>query len=183
MVGFVAAGATPDEAQRNEAIAAVIFYMLTYAVMNLGAFTVVTMIARNNDRRTAIEDYNGIGFEAPTLAFALSLFLLSMVGVPLTGGFMGKIMVFRSALNQGYVVLVVIGVLNTAVSVYYYLRLIVAMFFRERTTLWSAPRLPASIAVALAITIFGVLYLGVFPGQVLDALRTTRPTISQLINR
>ncbi|MBA3441134.1 MAG: NADH-quinone oxidoreductase subunit N [Pyrinomonadaceae bacterium] len=183
MVGFVAAGATPDEAQRNEAIAAVIFYMLTYAVMNLGAFTVVTMIARNNDRRTAIEDYNGIGFEAPTLAFALSLFLLSMVGVPLTGGFMGKIMVFRSALNQGYVVLVVIGVLNTAVSVYYYLRLIVAMFFRERTTLWSAPRLSASIAVALAITIFGVLYLGVFPGQVLDALRTTRPTISQLINR
>ncbi|HVF55470.1 MAG TPA: NADH-quinone oxidoreductase subunit N [Pyrinomonadaceae bacterium] len=171
LVGFVAAGAASDSAQQSDAVAAVIFYLLSYAVMNLGAFAVVTLIARSGDRRTEVEDYNGIGFRSPALAFALSLFLLSLLGMPLTAGFMGKIMVFREALNRGYVALVVVGVLNTAVSVYYYLRLIVVMFFRERSTEWSAPRIPASLAVALVITAVGVLYLGIFPGRVLDAFR------------
>ena len=142
-----------DPAQRNAAITAVIFYLLTYAVMNIGAFAVVQLIARNGDRRTEVEDYNGIGFRSPVLAFSLSLFLLSLLGMPLTAGFMGKIMVFRAALNQGYVWLVVIGVLNTAISAYYYLRLIIVMFFRERTTVWEPPRIPASVAVALMLTI------------------------------
>ncbi|MFN2453783.1 MAG: NADH-quinone oxidoreductase subunit N [Pyrinomonadaceae bacterium] len=176
LVGFVAAGASADAAQRNDALAAVAFYMLTYAVMNLGAFAIVTILARVNDRRTEIEDYNGIGFRAPVLAFALSLFLLSLLGMPLTAGFMGKIMVFRAALNQGYYGLVVIGVLNSAVSVYYYLRLIVVMFFRERTSEWRAPLVPASIAAVLLITVLGVFYLGIFPGQVLDAFRTGKST-------
>ncbi|HEX8473581.1 MAG TPA: NADH-quinone oxidoreductase subunit N [Pyrinomonadaceae bacterium] len=181
LVGFVAAGATGDATQQRDSIAAVVFYLLAYAVMNLGAFAVVTLIARTGDRRTEIEDYNGIGFRAPILAFALSIFLLSLLGVPLTAGFMGKVVVFREALNQGYVWLVVIGVLNTAISVYYYLRLIVVMFFRERTTEWSAPRIPASIMVALILTVLGVLYLGIFPGQVLDAFRAGQsPVISQI---
>ncbi len=172
LVGFIAAGAAPDLEHRNAAIAAVIFYLLTYAVMNLGAFAVVQIIARGGDRRTEVEDYNGIGFQSPWLAFCLSLFLLSLLGMPLTAGFIGKVMVFRAALDQGYFVLVVIGVLNTAVSAYYYLRLIIVMFFRERTTVWSAPQIPASIGVALVITILGVLYLGLFPGRVLNALQT-----------
>lgn len=171
LVGFVAAGAASDAAKRSEALAAVTFYLLTYAVMNLGAFAVVTLIARGGDRRTEVEDYNGIGFRAPVLAFTLSLFLLSLLGLPLTAGFMGKIMVFRAALDTGYYTLVVIGVLNTAISAYYYLRLIIVMFFRERTTEWSAPLVPASIAVALIITVLGTLYLGLFPGRVLDVLR------------
>lgn len=172
VVGFIAAGAATDAVQRDAAIAAVIFYLLTYSVMNLGAFAVVQLIARTGDRRTEVEDYSGIGFQAPWLGFALSLFLLSLLGMPLTAGFMGKIMVFRAALDQGYNKLVVIGVLNTAVSAYYYLRLIIVMFFRERTTTWSAPRVPASAAVALVITILGVLYLGLFPGRVINALQT-----------
>jgi NADH-quinone oxidoreductase subunit N len=177
LVGFIAAGAAPDTEQRNAAIAAVIFYLLTYAVMNLGAFAVVQLIARASDRRTEVEDYNGIGFQSPWLAFCLSLFLLSLLGMPLTAGFIGKVMVFRSALDQGYYMLVVIGVLNTAVSAYYYLRLIIVMFFRERTTAWTAPRIPASITVALVITILGVLYLGLFPGRILNALQT-KPIVS-----
>ena len=180
LVGFVAAGAATDAAQRNEAIAAVVFYLLGYAVMNLGAFAVVTLIARGGDRRTETEDYHGIGFTAPVLAFTLSLFLLSLLGVPLTVGFMGKVLVFRSALNQGYVALVVIGVLNTAISVYYYLRLIVVMFFRERTTGWTAPPVPASVGLALVLTVLGVLYLGIFPGRVIDVFQAMQPTISQL---
>lgn len=172
LVGFVAAGAARNLEQRDAAIAAVIFYLLTYAVMNLGAFAVVQLIARAADRRTEVEDYNGIGFQSPWLAFCLSLFLLSLLGMPLTAGFIGKVMVFRAALDQGYYVLVVIGVLNTAVSAYYYLRLIIVMFFRERTTAWTAPLVPASIRVALVITILGVLYLGLFPDRVINALQT-----------
>lgn len=178
LVGFVAAGASQDTEQRDAALSAVAFYMLTYAVMTLGAFAIVTLIARNNDRRTEVEDYNGIGFRAPALAFTLSLFLLSLLGLPLTAGFMGKIMVFRAALDAGYaaqnsiyIVLVVIGVLNTAVSAYYYLRLIIVMFFRERTTEWTAPRVPASLTLAIVLAVLGVFYLGIFPGHVLDAFQ------------
>ena len=177
VVGFIAAGAAPDFIQRDAAISAVLFYLLTYAVMNLGAFAVVQMIARSGDRRTEVEDYSGIGFQSPWLAFALSLFLLSLLGMPLTAGFIGKVMVFRAALDQGYYVLVVIGVLNTAVSAYYYLRLIIVMFFRERTTAWDAPRIPASIAVVLVLTILGVFYLGLFPGRVINAIQT-KPAVS-----
>jgi NADH-quinone oxidoreductase subunit N len=172
LVGFVAAGAATDPAQRNNAITAVMFYLLTYAVMNVGAFAVVQIIARSGDRRTSIEDYSGIGFKSPTLAFSLSLFMLSLLGMPLTAGFIGKIMVFGAAIEQGYYVLVVIGVLNTAVSAYYYLRLIIVMFFGERTTAWQAPRIPVSVAVTLALTVLGVLYLGVFPGRVINAFQT-----------
>src|SRR3712207_5519432 len=95
LVGFVAAGAAPDPARRDDAVAAVVFYLLVYAVMNLGAFAVVTLIARSGDRRTDVEDYRGIGFQSPALSLSLSLFLLSLIGVPLTAGFMGKVVVFR----------------------------------------------------------------------------------------
>jgi NADH-quinone oxidoreductase subunit N len=145
--------------------------------MNIGAFAVVQLIAQTGDRRTAVEDYNGIGFESPVLAFSLTLFLLSLFGMPLTAGFIGKIMVFRAAVDQRYFGLVVIGVLNTAVSAYYYLRLIIVMFFRDRATVWTAPRIPASIAWVLALTAFGVLYLGIFPGRIISALQT-KPVIS-----
>jgi NADH-quinone oxidoreductase subunit N len=172
LVGFVAAGAAVDPGERGNAITAVMFYLLTYAVMNIGAFAVVQIIARSGDRRTSIEDYSGIGFKSPALAFSLSLFLLSLLGMPFTAGFIGKVMVFSAAIEQGYYILVVIAVLNTALSAYYYLRLIIVMFFGERTTAWQAPRIPVSVAVTLALTVLGVLYLGVFPGRVINAFQT-----------
>ncbi|MFY9618331.1 MAG: NADH-quinone oxidoreductase subunit N [Pyrinomonadaceae bacterium] len=180
LVGFVAAGAATDSAQRSAAVTAVIFYLLTYAVMNMGAFAIVTIIARKGDRRNEVEDYNGIGFSSPVLAFSLSIFLLSLLGMPLTAGFMGKIMVFSAAVNQGYVWLVVLGVLNTAISAYYYLRLIIVMFFRERTGAWEPPRVPASVAVALILTILGVFYLGLFPGRVINAF-SPKPAIPVVV--
>jgi len=181
LVGVIAAGSATDVAQRNGAITSVMFYLLTYAVMNIGAFIVVQLIARAGDRRTAIEDFNGIGFRSPVLALSLSLFMLSLLGLPLTAGFMGKVMVFGSAINQNYYGLVVVAVLNTAISAYYYLRLIIVMFFREPVTAWNAPRIPTSVAVALVITIIGVLYLGIFPGRVINALQTRLET--QLFTR
>ncbi|MEJ7709525.1 MAG: NADH-quinone oxidoreductase subunit N [Pyrinomonadaceae bacterium] len=193
LVGFVAAGTTTDPGLRSEAQAGVIFYLLTYAVMNLGAFTVVTLISRSNDRRTEVEDYTGIGFSVPFLAFSLALFLLSLLGMPLTAGFIGKVAVFGPAIKTNsptLIAIVVIGVINTAISAYYYLRLIIVMFFRERTTSWTGPRVPASAVAALVITALGVLYLGIFPGTVLDVLRgrhssnsnTVRPVITTVVN-
>jgi NADH-quinone oxidoreductase subunit N len=177
LVGFVAAGAATDPEQRSAALTSVAFYLLTYAVMNMGAFAIVTLIARRGDRQNNVDDYNGIGFSSPVLAFSLSIFLLSLLGMPLTAGFMGKVVVFSAALNQGYVWLVVIGVLNTAVSAYYYLRLIIVMFFRDRSTEWEAPRIPVSLTIALVLTIVGVFYLGLFPGRVINAF-SAKPTIS-----
>jgi NADH-quinone oxidoreductase subunit N len=171
LVGFIGAGMATTAIKRDEAIAAVAFYLLTYAVTNLGAMAIVTLLGQKNDRRTEFEDYNGIGFRSPVLAFALSLFMLSLLGLPLTAGFMGKVLVFRPALEAGdtlTVILVVVAVVNTAISAYYYLRLIVVMFFRERTTDWLAPRIPNALAAVLTITILGVLYFGIFGGGVIE---------------
>lgn len=163
LVGLVAAGAATDKLTRDTAISGIAFYLLTYAVMNLGAFAIVGLLARSGDRRTEIEDYNGIGFLSPVLAFTMSLFLLSMLGMPPTAGFMGKIRVFAPALSVGgYTWLIVIAVLNTALSAYYYLRLIVVMFFRERTVEWHAPRIPASTIAVIVLTVIGTLYFGIF---------------------
>lgn len=171
LVGFVGAGLARSTQSRDEAIAAVAFYMLTYAVTNMGAFGIVTLLAQKNDRRTEFEDYNGIGFKSPVLAFSLSLFMLSLFGLPLTAGFMGKILVFRPALESGdslVVALVVVAVIGSAISAYYYLRLIVVMFFRERTTSWTDPKIPVPLAAALLITVIGVFYLGLFSGGLIE---------------
>jgi len=171
LVGFVGAGMATTFDKRDSAIASVAFYMLTYAVTNLGAFAIVSLLAQKNDRRTEFEDYNGIGFKSPVLAFALSLFMLSLLGLPLTAGFMGKVLVFRPALEAGstmLTLLVVIAVVNTAISAYYYLRLIVVMFFRERTTDWFAPKISPAMTVVLLVTILGVLYFGIFSEGVID---------------
>jgi NADH-quinone oxidoreductase subunit N len=171
LVGFVGAGMAKTAQDRDEAIASVAFYMLTYAVTNLGAFAIVTLLAQKNDRRNDFEDYNGIGFKSPVLSFTLSLFMLSLLGLPLTAGFMGKVLVFRPALEAGnslLTILVVVAVINTAISAYYYLRLIVVMFFRERTTDWLAPKIPAGLAAALIITAVGVFYFGIFSDSVIE---------------
>lgn len=171
LVGFIGAGMAKTEASRDAAIASVAFYMLTYAVTNLGAFAIVTLLAQKNDRRTDFEDYNGIGFKTPVLAFSLSLFMLSLLGLPLTAGFMGKVLVFRPALEADdslLTLLVVVAVINTAISAYYYLRLIVVMFFRERADEWTAPRIPTALAAVLVITIAGVFYLGLFSDGIIE---------------
>lgn len=178
LVGFIGAGMAKTPEARDAAIASVAFYMLTYAVTNLGAMAIVTLLGQKNDRRTEFEDYNGIGFKSPVLAFSLSLFMLSLLGLPLTAGFMGKVLVFRPALEAGNLmlaVLVVVAVVNTAISAYYYLRLIVVMFFRERTTDWTAPKIPLAIGAALVIAIVGVFYFGIFSNSVIEKFSKSAP--------
>jgi NADH-quinone oxidoreductase subunit N len=178
LVGFVGAGLATTNEARDAAIASVAFYMLTYAVTNLGAFTVVTILAERNDRRTEFEDYNGIGFRSPLLSFSLSLFMLSLLGLPLTAGFIGKVLVFRPALEAGntlVTVMVVAAVVNTAISAYYYLRMIVVMFFKERVSDWAAPKITTAMAVALIISIVGVLYLGIFGDRLIQRFSISSP--------
>lgn len=177
LVGFIGAGAMQPGPNQDAAIASVAFYMLTYAVTNLGAFAIVSLVAQKNDRRADFEDFNGIGFKSPVLSFTLSLFMLSLLGLPLTAGFMGKVLVFRPALEAGstlLVVLVVVAVINTAISAYYYLRMIVVMFFRERVTEWVEPKMPVGFAAALLIAVIGVLYLGIFAGGVIEKFSQPR---------
>jgi NADH-quinone oxidoreductase subunit N len=148
----------------------VAFYLLSYVVIIIGAFAVIEAIARRGDKRTEISDYAGIGFQSLGLASALSLFLLSLAGIPLTAGFVGKLLVFKSAWAAGFHALVIIAVINSAVSWYYYLRVIVAMFFAEPATGFKSPRLARSLVTALVLAVLGTLYLGILPGRVLDAL-------------
>lgn len=178
LVGFIGAGVAKTPEARDAAIASVAFYMLTYAITNLGAFAIVTLLGQKNDRRTEFADYNGIGFKSPVLAFTLSLFMLSLFGLPLTAGFMGKVLVFRPALEAGNSLLtfvVIVAVLGSAVSAYYYLRLIVVMFFRERTTDWLAPKIPPTLAAVLLITVLGVFYFGLFSDGVIEKFSKSAP--------
>jgi NADH-quinone oxidoreductase subunit N len=183
LVGFVGAGAAKNVQARDEAIASVAFYMLTYAVTNLGAFAIVTFLGQKNDRRTEFDDYNGIGFKSPVLSFTLSLFMLSLLGLPLTAGFLGKVLVFRPALEAGSTLLtvtVVVAVVNTAISAYYYLRMIVVMFFRERTTDWHEPKMPTALAASLLIAVIGVFYFGIFGNGVIEKFSRTIPFQAQI---
>jgi NADH-quinone oxidoreductase subunit N len=155
----------------------VAFYMLSYVVINLGAFAIVEVIARRGDRRTEIADYQGIGFQSLGLATALSLFMLSLAGIPMTGGFVAKLLVFKSAWAAGSLTnnlllhwVVIVGVINSAISWYYYLRVVVAMFFAEPATGFVKPRVSRSLVAALVLAILGTLYLGVLPGRVLSTL-------------
>ncbi|HKQ09292.1 MAG TPA: NADH-quinone oxidoreductase subunit N [Blastocatellia bacterium] len=163
----------------------VAFYMLSYVIINLGAFAIIEVIARRGDRRTEIADYQGIGFQSLGLATALSLFLLSLAGIPLTGGFMSKLLVFKAAWAAGSQTnnsllhwVVIVGVVNSAISWYYYLRVVVAMFFAEPATGYVKPRVSRSVVAALVLAILGTLYLGVLPGRVLTTLDKARSQVS-----
>jgi NADH-quinone oxidoreductase subunit N len=135
--------------------------------MNIGAFAVITVLAGKGEERVRIEDYKGFGFKHPFAAIAMSLFLFSLAGIPPTGGFMGKFYIFSAAIKEGYIGLAIIGVLNSVVSVYYYLRVTVAMYMQDPATAkeGETPALVFSPALVLAICIsaYGVLSLGLFP--------------------
>lgn len=156
-------------AARSElGVAAVLFYLAAYCAMNVGAFAVVSHIGSERERYTTIEDYTGLGHRHPALAAVLTIFLLSLIGIPLTGGFFGKFYIFRAALNADLVGLTVLGVLNSAIASYYYLRVVVVMYMREPVTDAPVERVPGSISFVLGLTAVATFYLGIFPGLVLQ---------------
>ena len=157
----------------NNGIPAAMFYTASYAAMNVGAFAVISHVAGAGERYVTIEDYEGLGRRSPLLAATLTIFLLSLIGIPITGGFFAKFYVFSAALQANLVGLVIIGVLNSAIASYYYLRIIVVMYMREAREDIGLPRIPFALGTALAISVVATIYLGVLPGRVLDyAART-----------
>jgi NADH-quinone oxidoreductase subunit N len=155
-------------AGNENGIAAVLFYILAYAIMNIGAFTVVALMARAGEQHVKIDDYAGVGFKQPILSASLSIFLLSMAGIPLTAGFAGKFFIFRAAIQSHLVWLAIFGVLNSAISVYYYLRIIVMMYMTEPTEEVVRVPVPLSTAIVLSFSLYGIFHLGIYPDLLLN---------------
>ena len=148
---------------------AAMFYMVSYAAMNLGAFAVVIHIARKGETRVDIADLAGLGQRQPLTAALMTVFLLSLIGVPLTGGFFAKFYVFKAALDSKLIGLTIFGLLNSAVAAYYYLRIIVAMYMQpalEGEAELSPPAL--GLRVTMLVACAATLVLGIFPSLVLD---------------
>jgi NADH-quinone oxidoreductase subunit N len=147
---------------------AVLFYLVAYTFTTLGAFGVVAWIGNRNDERLFIDDWAGVGASHPGVALAMTIFLLSLGGIPPTGGFFGKFYIFRAAMESPQLYwLVILAVINSVVSIYYYLRIVVAMYFRD-------PQRPvvanesASMRAGLLITAIAVVVLGVLPGTFVE---------------
>lgn len=160
LVGLVAANAI--------GISGVLFYMLAYTFMNLGAFAVLILAGKKGEENLTLEGFSGFGFKRPFLGVAMVIFLLAMMGIPPTAGFAGKFYIFAGAVKSGYIWLAVIGVLNSAVSLYFYLRLIVYMYFKDPTEDYGWVTMHTGAVISIVIALVGVLYLGILPGKVME---------------
>jgi NADH-quinone oxidoreductase subunit N len=150
-----------------EGLAAVVFYTLAYTLMNFGAFAILILASGADKERVTFADYAGYGYVAPMLALAMFVFMLSLAGIPLTAGFAGKFQIFKTVIDQGFIWLAVIGVLNSVVSLYYYLRLVVMMYMQPPTADSIKERSAPSVSLyaAIGVTLLGVIYLGIFPSE------------------
>ena len=148
-------------------ISAAMFYTAAYAAMNVGAFAVVSHLANAGERYVHLEDYEGLGRTSPLLAATLTIFLLSLIGIPMTGGFFAKFYVFSAALRANLIWLTIIGVLNSAIGAYYYLRIIVVMYMRESRKETPVGPVSPALGLALVLSLVATLYLGILPNRIL----------------
>ena len=168
LIGLAAAGAAAgNEALRDEGISSAILYLLIYCVMNIGAFGAV-ILARTEDGETLmISDYAGLGTRKPLLAMFMSVMLLSLAGFPPTAGFVGKFYIFKSAIGSELYLLVIVGAINTAISAFYYLRVVVTMYMREPEEELAFSPYASTLVVGLIIAAVGVLLIGILPSLML----------------
>jgi NADH-quinone oxidoreductase subunit N len=159
-------------------VAAVLFYLAAYALMKVGAFLVLAHLGQTGEKRLEIQDYAGLGQKQPVLAACFSLFLLSLLGLPATGGFLGKFFAFQAALDSRIVWLVVIAAINSVVGAYYYLRVIVAMYFWEPSKEYTPTKVAPALVVALIVAAAGTIYLGLFPARVLLLAKSAADSLS-----
>jgi NADH-quinone oxidoreductase subunit N len=145
-----------------------LFYVLTYSFMTMGAFAVLSCLSERDDRRENYSDFAGLGFKRPFLGLAMSLFMLSLAGFPPLGGFAGKFYIFRAAVLSGHVGLAIIGVLNSLLSVIYYLRVIVAMYMEDGGAEGKSFRQASAVYIAIALAAIATLYLGILPASALS---------------
>ncbi len=184
LVAFAAVtnlAAKDNEIGASPAYAAVLFYLLTYALVKVGAFTIVSQFGGAGEKHLQLDDFAGLGERQPVVAAVLSLFLLSLLGLPVTAGFLGKFYIFKAAVDSNLIWLAVLMAVNSVIGAYYYIRLIVIMYMREPSAEIAATapaRFPFSVNVVLAIAALGTIFLGVLPTKTLAYLLQ-----STLINR
>ncbi len=149
-------------------LSAILFYMLVYTFMNMGAFAVLVLIGKKGEENLTIDGIKGLGYKKPALGVVLTIFILSLMGMPPTAGFIGKFYIFAGAIEAGYIWLAIIGVLNSAVSLYYYLRIMVQMYFRDPEEDFNWVTINVPTAISIVISLAGVLYLGIVPSSVMN---------------
>ncbi len=152
---------------------AVLYYLLSYTFMNIGAFGVVAFLSKTEDELVNLNDYRGLAFRRPFAAVAMAIFMFSLAGIPITAGFMSKFYVFSAAVQSGFLWLVILGVINSMISLYYYLGVVVVMFMQKSETAGeelALERLPA-VGLALIIAVFGTLQLGIAPARWMEAFQ------------
>ncbi len=164
----------------GEGIAAAMFYTAAYAAMNVGAFAIVSHAGGFDDKLHSVADYRGLAYRSPLLGGALAFFLLSLIGIPFTGGFFGKFYVFTAALHSGEVWLAIIGLVNSGIAVYYYLRLLMSVYGKpvDDAPVQLVPRLKSSLTIALLLTVSATFILGIFPGRILSMARAGAATFA-----
>ncbi len=160
LFGFVAASRT--------GMSAVLIYSVAYAVMTLGAFTMVILLCRQNSRGDQINDFKGLARTHPAVAGAFVIFALSLVGIPPTAGFIGKLFLFNAAIQGSFYWLAVIGILNSTVSLYYYFKVVMVMYMQEPQDVAPLSFSPA-LTVALFVMAFMTLFLGLYPEPLIRA--------------
>jgi NADH-quinone oxidoreductase subunit N len=164
LVAFAAAAASNNLAL---GAAAVLYYLAAYALMKLGAFVVVTQLGGASEKHVEINDLAGLGTRQPITAACFSLFLLSLLGLPITAGFLGKFYIFNAALASQLVGLAILLALNSVIGAFYYLRVLVVMYMREPESETAAAPVSWAVAAVLLVSAFGTVYLGLFPGRVM----------------
>jgi NADH-quinone oxidoreductase subunit N len=170
----------------QDAVAGALFYTAAYAAMNVGAFLVIGQLSGFSERVRSIDDFTGLALKRPALSALLAFFLLSLIGIPFTGGFFGKFYVFSAATHNGLVWLAIVGLLNSGVACFYYLRLLAAMYGRPLTDSVSyIPHrsLTAPAAVALAATALATLGLGILPNRLLHLVQRATPETITAVER
>jgi NADH-quinone oxidoreductase subunit N len=156
--------------------AAILFYLLAYAVTNMGALGIVALLGTRQDQHDELRDFAGLWRSRPGLAGLMTIFLLSLGGLPPTAGFIGKWYIFSAAIQEGHYWLAVIGVLTSVISVFFYLRIVVMMYMTDGSDA-VRPRLAATAVAGLALAVIAVLYLGVLPTRALDLALDSISTI------
>jgi NADH-quinone oxidoreductase subunit N len=175
LVGLAAAA--KNNQLSEVALGAVIFYMMAYAIVTLGAFAIVIAMGRRGDEAEEITDFSGLGPRHPLLAAAMTVFMIALTGIPPTIGFIGKFYLFASAMEAGLFTLVIIGVLNSVVSAYYYLGVVMTMYFKEDTD-YKWPPLAYLLTTSILLTFLGTLYWGIFPR---DLFLMAQESVKQII--
>lgn len=145
----------------------VLFYLMAYTVMNVGAFGVLSILESNDGGNLTFDDYAGLSSRRPILAALMATFMFSLAGIPPFAGFFGKYYVFAGAIEGGYTWLAIVGVLMSVVSVYYYLRLVVLMYFKDQVSA-DAGGVPRLGVAALVISAAALLFFGIYPSSILS---------------